>query len=222
MSSSDVQELKLLTIGDSGVGKTSLLLRWANADTSAVKSSISTIGIDFKFKNITVDGNRVKVQVWDTAGQERFRTLTTTYYRKAQGVMLVYDVTSRNSYNNVRNWMQQVSINADVNITVYLVGNKSDLVEQRAVSFDEGEALAKEFKTSFMEVSAWSGQNVNEAFLALSVLVLQRLASGGDDGGNGAGRGRAGSLLGISSSSGAAGALKLDGSDSVKPRRKCC
>ena len=150
-AASDVQELKLLTIGDSGVGKTALLLRWANADTSAVKSSISTIGIDFKFKNIMVDNKRVKIQVWDTAGQERFRTLTSTYYRKAQGVMLVYDVTNRESFNNVRNWMQQVSINADVNITVYLVGNKLDLVEQRVVSFDEGEALAKEFKTSFME-----------------------------------------------------------------------
>jgi len=217
-AASDVQELKLLTIGDSGVGKTALLLRWANADTSAVKSSISTIGIDFKFKNIMVDNKRVKIQVWDTAGQERFRTLTSTYYRKAQGVMLVYDVTNRESFNNVRNWMQQVSINADVNITVYLVGNKLDLVEQRVVSFDEGEALAKEFKTSFMEVSAWTGQNVNESFLALAVAVLERLAQG-DDGGGAGGRSRTGSLLGFSSSG--AGGLKLDG-DAPRAKRRCC
>jgi Ras-related protein Rab-8A len=188
----DVQEIKLLTIGDSGVGKSSLLLRWANADTSQVKSSMPTVGIDFKFKNITVDGNRVKVQVWDTAGQERFRTLTSTYYRKAQGVLLVYDVTSRDSFNNVRNWMHQVTINADVNISVYLVGNKLDVVEKRQVSFEEGEALAKEFKTDFKEVSAWSGQNVNESFLALSVKVIERLAKGDSEEN---GRGRTGSFL---------------------------
>ena len=213
-----VQEIKLLTIGDSGVGKSSLLLRWANADTSLVKSSMPTVGIDFKFKNITVDGERVKVHVWDTAGQERFRTLTATYYRKAQGVLLVYDVTNRESFNNVRNWMSQITINAEVGISVDLVANKLDLVEKRVVSFEEGEALAKEFKTSFMEVSAWSGQNVNESFLALALMAKERLDNGANE--SEGGRTRAGSLLG-GSSLGANG-IKLDGSGLEKPKRKCC
>lgn len=217
---SDVQEIKLLTIGDSGVGKSSLLLRWANADTSMVKSSMPTVGIDFKFKNITVDGQRVKVHVWDTAGQERFRTLTSTYYRKAQGVLLVYDVTSRESFNNVRNWMHQISINAEVNISVYLVGNKLDMIEKRAVSFDEGEALSREFKTPFMEVSAWTGHNVNESFLALAVMVKERLDKGVDE--DNVGRTRAGSLLGSPSSLAGGGAIRLDGTSPVKAKRKCC
>jgi Ras-related protein Rab-8A len=213
-----VQEIKLLTIGDSGVGKSSLLLRWANADTSMVKSSMPTVGIDFKFKNITVDGERVKVHVWDTAGQERFRTLTATYYRKAQGVLLVYDVTNRESFNNVRNWMSQITINAEVGISVYLVANKLDLVEKRVVSFEEGEALAKEFKTSFMEVSAWSGQNVNESFLALALMAKERLDNGANE--SVGGRTRAGSLLG-GSTPGTNG-IKLDGSGPEKSKRKCC
>lgn len=177
-----------------------------------------TVGIDFKFKNITVDGERVKVHVWDTAGQERFRTLTATYYRKAQGVLLVYDVTNRESFNNVRNWMSQITINAEVGISVYLVANKLDLVEKRVVSFEEGEALAKEFKTSFMEVSAWSGQNVNESFLALALMAKERLDNGANE--SEGGRTRAGSLLG-GSTPGTNG-IKLDGSGPEKSKRKCC
>lgn len=215
MAASEVLEIKLLTIGDSGVGKSSLLMRWANEDTSKIKSSMPTVGIDFKFKNITVDGSRVKVQVWDTAGQERFRTLTTTYYRKAQGVMLVYDATSRDSFNNVRNWMTQVNNNAELGVNVYLVANKMDMVDKRQVSFDEGEALAREFKTEFKEVSAWTGQNVNDAFLALSLKVIERLAKGDDANGSGS-RSRSGSLLGLGGGNG----LKLDGEPLRK--RKCC
>lgn len=247
MTSSDVSTIKLLTIGDSGVGKSSLLLRWTNAETSKIKSSVATIGIDFKFKDVTIDGQRVKVQVvssratsptprlealnppfsppplfplcrqWDTAGQERYRTLTSGYYRKAQGVLLVYDVTSRESFENVRNWVNQISLNADANITLYLVGNKMDMTEARVVQFEEGDKLAAEFKSPFKEVSAMDGRNVNEAFLDLAVRVTERLNRGAEAAEI---RTRSGSLLGSASS---LATLTLSGEAAPEKRkRKCC
>jgi Ras-related protein Rab-8A len=99
-------QIKLLMIGDSGVGKTCLLLRYANDSFSP--TFITTIGIDFKIKNIELDSKRIKLQIWDTAGQERFRTITTSYFRGAQGILLVYDVTDRGSFNSIRNWVGQI------------------------------------------------------------------------------------------------------------------
>ena len=113
-------QCKLLMIGDSGVGKTCLLLRYANDSFSP--TFITTIGIDFKIKNIDVDGKRVKLQIWDTAGQERFRTITTSYFRGAQGILLVYDVTDRRSFESIRNWISQIQQHADVHVNKILVG----------------------------------------------------------------------------------------------------
>ncbi|KAJ1416552.1 small GTPase superfamily, partial [Ochromonadaceae sp. CCMP2298] len=122
-------QIKLLMIGDSGVGKTCLLLRYANDSFSP--TFITTIGIDFKIKNIQLDGKRIKLQIWDTAGQERFRTITTSYFRGAQGILLVYDVTDRNSFISIRNWVAQIQMHADVNVNKILIGNKCDVQDQR-------------------------------------------------------------------------------------------
>ena len=117
-------QVKLLMIGDSGVGKTCLLLRYANDSFSP--TFITTIGIDFKIKTVPIDNHVVKLQIWDTAGQERFRTITTSYFRGAQGILLVYDVTDRGSFENISNWVGQIEQHADINVTKVLVGNKCD------------------------------------------------------------------------------------------------
>ena len=120
-------QIKLLMIGDSGVGKTCLLLRYANDSFSP--TFITTIGIDFKIKNVDIDGTRIKLQIWDTAGQERFRTITTSYFRGAQGILLVYDVTDRRSFESIRNWISQIQQHADVHVNKILVGNKCDMTD---------------------------------------------------------------------------------------------
>jgi len=150
----DIQ-VKLLMIGDSGVGKTCLLLRYANDSFSP--TFITTIGIDFKIKNVSIDGKRVKLQIWDTAGQERFRTITTSYFRGAQGIILVYDVTDRRSFESIRNWVSQIQQHADVHVNKILVGNKCDMLDEKVVSTEEGQRLAKEFGKKFYIMSPSNG-----------------------------------------------------------------
>ncbi|MCO5605711.1 hypothetical protein L7F22_059895 [Adiantum nelumboides] len=142
--------VKLLLIGDSGVGKSCLLLRFS--DDTFTTSFITTIGIDFKIRTIELDGKRVKLQIWDTAGQERFRTITTAYYRGAMGIILVYDVTDESSFNNIRNWIRNIEQHASDNVNKILVGNKADMDEsKRAVSTARGQALANEYGLNFYE-----------------------------------------------------------------------
>ena len=119
-----------------GVGKTCLLLRYASESFSP--TFITTIGIDFKIKNIQLHGKRIKLQIWDTAGQERFRTITTSYFRGAQGILLVYDVTDRQTFLSIRNWVQQIQMHADVNVNKVLIGNKCDLTDQKVISSEMG------------------------------------------------------------------------------------
>lgn len=134
--------VKLLLIGDSGVGKSCLLLRFS--DDSFTPSFITTIGIDFKIRTIELDGKRIKLQIWDTAGQERFRTITTAYYRGAMGILLVYDVTDEKSFANIRNWIRNIEQHASDNVNKMLVGNKCDMQDKRVVEADRGKALADE------------------------------------------------------------------------------
>merc|ERR1711937_59024 len=149
---------KLLLIGDSGVGKSAILLRFA--DDTFTESYISTIGVDFKIRTIDLEGKTIKLQIWDTAGQERFRTISSTYYRGAHGIIIVYDITNIESFHNVQRWMQEISKYAKENVSKLLVGNKSDLT-QRAVTESEGKAFAKEHSLPFLETSARTGANVD-------------------------------------------------------------
>lgn len=173
-------QIKLLMIGDSGVGKTCLLLRYANDSFSP--TFITTIGIDFKIKTITLDEKVIKLQIWDTAGQERFRTITTSYFRGAQGILLVYDVTDRGSFENIQNWVGQIQNHAEDNkISKVLIGNKCDVDDsQRAVTKEEGEKLAAEFDIEhFFEASAKQDVNVKQAFEQVAKHVKGRLTEDG-------------------------------------------
>lgn len=160
---------KLLIIGESGVGKTCLLLRFT--DDSFTNNHLTTIGIDFKIKIINLEEKQIKLQIWDTAGQERFRTITKTYYKGAHGIILTYDVTDENSFKNIRNWVKQIEQNAQSNVCKVLVGNKCDR-EDRKISYEEGAKLANEFKMQFFETSAKSKYNVSETFTYLTKEIL--------------------------------------------------
>lgn len=166
--------IKLLLIGDSGVGKSCLLLRYS--DDSFTSSFITTIGIDFKIKSILCGDSKVKLQIWDTAGQERFRTITTAYYRGAMGILLVYDVSDEESFTNVRNWMRQIDQNAAENVNRILIGNKADVdPTERKVSSDRGKALAAEYGIKFFETSAKLNTNVDESFMSIAKDIVDRL-----------------------------------------------
>ncbi|MED6220295.1 Ras- protein RABE1d [Stylosanthes scabra] len=142
--------IKLLLIGDSGVGKSCLLLRFT--DDTFTTSFITTIGIDFKIRTVELDGKRIKLQIWDTAGQERFRTITSAYYRGAMGILLVYDVTDESSFENIRNWIRNIEEHASDNVNRILVGNKADMDEsKRVVPTSRGQALANEYGIKFFE-----------------------------------------------------------------------
>ncbi|KAF3481007.1 GTP-binding protein [Arthroderma uncinatum] len=161
--------IKLLLIGDSGVGKSCCLLRFS--EDSFTPSFITTIGIDFKIRTINLDGKRVKLQIWDTAGQERFRTITTAYYRNAMGILLVYDVTDERSFKNIRTWFSNVEQHASEGVHKILIGNKCDGEEKRAVSVEQGQQLADELGIPFLEVSAKNNINVDKAFYSLATEI---------------------------------------------------
>lgn len=165
--------IKLLLIGDSGVGKSCLLLRFS--EDSFTPSFITTIGIDFKIRTIEIDGKRIKLQIWDTAGQERFRTITTVYYRGAMGILLVYDVTDQKSFENIKTWFGNVEQHASEDVNKILIGNKCDWDEKRVVSKEQGQALADSLGLQFVEASAKSNINVEDAFLSLARQIMKRM-----------------------------------------------
>ncbi|KAI0956633.1 GTP-binding protein of the rab [Taiwanofungus camphoratus] len=158
--------LKLLLIGDSGVGKSCLLLRFA--EDAFTDSYLSTIGVDFKIRTIELEGKTVKLQIWDTAGQERFRTIAAAYYRGAHGIVVVYDVTDNESFENVKGWLHEIERYASETVKKLLIGNKSDLVERKVVAYSAAKEFADGLSIPFVETSAKTSTNVEEAFLTMS------------------------------------------------------
>jgi len=165
---------KLLLIGDSGVGKSCLLLRFA--DHTYTESYISTIGVDFKIRTIDLDGKTIKLQIWDTAGQERFRTITSSYYRGAHGIIVVYDVTDAESFSNVKQWLNEIDRYASENVNKLLVGNKCDLKTKKVVDFETAKDFADKLNIQFLETSAKAATNVEKAFLTMAAEIKASVA----------------------------------------------
>eukprot|EP00696_Hemimastix_kukwesjijk_P019394 gnl/Hemi2/863_TR311_c1_g1_i1.p1 gnl/Hemi2/863_TR311_c1_g1~~gnl/Hemi2/863_TR311_c1_g1_i1.p1 ORF type:complete len:198 (+),score=44.73 gnl/Hemi2/863_TR311_c1_g1_i1:87-680(+) len=165
---------KLLLVGDSGVGKSCLLLRFA--DDSWTDTYISTIGVDFKIRTVELDGKTIKLQIWDTAGQERFRTITCSYYRGAHGIIVVYDVTNQQSFDNVKHWLKEIDKYAGQNVNKLLVGNKCDLLDQKVVDTPAAKALAEQLQIQFVEASAKTATNVEVAFMTMVKEIKSRMA----------------------------------------------
>jgi small GTP-binding protein len=156
---------KVTLVGDSGVGKTCLLSMYVKG---MCEQSIPTIAIEFCTKEIELyDGTKIKVQLWDTAGQERFKSLAMTYYRKAYGILLLFDVTKRSSFLACKNYLEEVRINSDKKCVIYLVGNKIDLVNNREISTKEAENFAKKENIKYIETSAVKNMNVTDVFTSL-------------------------------------------------------
>jgi len=167
---------KLLLIGDSGVGKSCILLRYS--EDTFTDTYISTIGVDFKIKSVVVDGKRVKLQIWDTAGQERFRTITSSYYRGAQGIIIVYDVTDQVTFTNTKNWLQEIERYAGGSVTKLLVGNKIDK-SNRVVETAAGQDYAQGLGMSFIETSAKSCTNIDQVFAKMALEIKERMVKNG-------------------------------------------
>uniref|UniRef100_A0A0K8SQM5 Ras-related protein Rab-1A n=1 Tax=Lygus hesperus TaxID=30085 RepID=A0A0K8SQM5_LYGHE len=173
---------KLLLIGDSGVGKSCLLLRFA--DDTYSESYISTIGVDFKIRTVNLDGKTIKLQIWDTAGQERFRTITSSYYRGAHGIIVVYDCTDQESFSNLKQWLEEIDRYASDGVNKLLVGNKSDLTAKKVVDYATAKEFADHLKIPFIETSAKSAANVEQAFMTMAAEIRSRVgpsASSGDN-----------------------------------------
>jgi small GTP-binding protein len=157
---------KILILGDSFVGKTNMLKRFLNNEFDM--NTKETVGVEFGSKNFTMGENDiVKAQIWDTAGQERYRSVTKAYYKGAKGALLVYDITRKSTFENIDNWLIDLRTNADKDILIVLIGNKSDLLDNREVSSEDAQTKAEQYNVAYMETSAKNGDNISKAFTEL-------------------------------------------------------
>ncbi|XP_054166665.1 uncharacterized protein LOC128964131 [Oppia nitens] len=172
--------ISILTIPIYSVGKSSILKRYTDQEFN--QQYICTIGVDFKVKFLKIAGTGVKLQIWDTAGQERFKAITTSYYRGAHGVLVVYDITNRQTFNAIINWLREIRLFGDNNdnMGVILIGNKVDCPDNRCVSVSEGQQFAGQMGIPFIECSAKTGANIDEAFelMATKIILNQMISTG--------------------------------------------
>ena len=159
--------LKVLILGDPSVGKSCFLIRYTEDTFQDVY--LSTIGMDCKYKKVDLEnGESIRLQLWDTAGQDRFRSITRNLYKGAAGIILIYDVTNRKTFESIKNWVESIRAEVSNKVVIVLVGNKIDKKEQIDVKTEEGDVLAEEFNLPFFECSALTGENINEAFVELA------------------------------------------------------
>ena len=162
---------KILLIGDSGVGKSSIMTRYIDGHFS--ETFISTIGVDFKIRNVEVEGKNIKLQVWDCAGQERFRSITSSYYRGAHGVLLVYDITDRSTFESLNHWYDEVDKLCNFSSEIFIIGNKSDM-EDRKVNYEDGEKFAESLDCRFTETNEKEDQNVEKIVNQMAENLYQK------------------------------------------------
>ena len=153
---------KLILIGDSCVGKSNILLKYLKNQFN--ENSKTTVDVEFDTKNIIINNKRIKIQIWDTAGQERYRSITSAYYKGAKGALIVYDITRKNTFDNIDKWITDLKLNGDKNICIIILGNKSDLIDKREINKNDGIKKAEMYKTAFLETSALNGDNISKAF----------------------------------------------------------
>ena len=194
---------KVLLLGNSDVGKSSLLLRFV--DSLWNDAFVPTIGVDFKVKTLEINNKKVKMQIWDTAGQERFRTVVSTYFRGAHGILLLYDVTNRDSFKNLENWLIEIEKNSSDKVLKILLGNKCDLSDDRQIPTEEGQAFAIRNGMEFMETSAKMNTNVSEAFETLGKLMIEFNSKGNNKTQSGEGK-----------------SLKANSGKDLNAKKKCC
>ncbi|XP_065919899.1 ras-related protein Rab-13-like [Dysidea avara] len=170
---------KVVLCGDCGVGKTSMLCRFISDRMD--HAYIATLGVDFKLTTLEMKGKTIKLQIWDTAGQERFKVLTTQYYRRAQGILLVYDITNEQSFENTANWLQMIQENAMSDVKMMLIANKTDVSNSRKVTTHQGKQLAKDYGMGFLETSAHTAENLSEAFSTVTESILKNMQNQFDE-----------------------------------------
>eukprot|EP01118_Nematostelium_gracile_P004644 TRINITY_DN154_c0_g1_i2.p1 TRINITY_DN154_c0_g1~~TRINITY_DN154_c0_g1_i2.p1 ORF type:complete len:200 (-),score=63.58 TRINITY_DN154_c0_g1_i2:65-664(-) len=167
---------KYIIVGDTAVGKSCLLLQFTDKRFQPIHDL--TIGVEFGSRMINVEGNQVKLQIWDTAGQEKFRSITRSYYRGTSGAILAYDITRRDTFDHLTEWLEDCKKYSNPNIVIMLIGNKCDLEEKRQVSREEGEKFARDNGLFFLETSAKTDQNVDEAFIATAKSIYEKAEKG--------------------------------------------
>eukprot|EP00689_Sawyeria_marylandensis_P002480 EC823893.1.p1 GENE.EC823893.1~~EC823893.1.p1 ORF type:complete len:218 (+),score=91.23 EC823893.1:24-677(+) len=182
----NLKTLKILLIGNSGVGKSCLLLRFCDPNYKFSNTFVSTIGIDFRLKTVEVNNQKINLQIWDTAGQERFQTITRKYYQGAHGIILVFDVTDKNSLDSVKHWMKSIEENSKEAVKVNLVGNKCDLRDSQPentsyVSNKQGKQMADDCKLNYFETSAKTGAGINECFQNLAQSILSQKSENSEE-----------------------------------------
>ena len=170
---------KMILIGDSGVGKSNILLKYLKNEFQ--QNTKATVGVEFGTKTVEIDNKKIKVQIWDTAGQERYRSITSAYYKGAKGAFIVYDITRKASFENIDKWIEDLKSNGDKNVSIMLIGNKSDLADKREVQTDEGIKKSEESKVAFLETSALNGENVAKAFEQIIEQIYQNNCSNDDE-----------------------------------------
>ena len=153
---------KVVIVGDSFVGKTNIMSKYLKNEFH--EDSKATVGVEFGSRQFNIEGHVIKAQIWDTAGQERYKAITSAYYKGAKGAFVVYDITRKESFDNVTKWAEQLKSSADKNLTIIIIGNKVDLEDQRQIKAEEGQNKANELESAFIETSASSGTNLDKAF----------------------------------------------------------
>ena len=173
---------KILLIGDSGVGKSSILARFT--EDIFCETYISTIGVDFKIKTLEIDNKSAKLQIWDTAGQERFRTITSSYYRGAHAVLIMFDITDLSSFAHLTDWITEKDRYCREDIVFLLVGTKSDKENKRVVTKEMINEMSQKYNAPYVETSAKDGKNIDEVFKAMSGILVSRFAGTALNGGS--------------------------------------